>query len=104
MSQDGISLTISSEALEAITNRIMEKLEVRLKPLITTRENGDDVIWDARGCADYLGVCEKWVKDRKGKYNLPFIQVGGYIRYRKSQIDRWIEEQTINPIPRGKHR
>jgi len=30
-----------------------------------------------------------------GRYNIPFIKVGAKVRYRRSDLDAWLESRTI---------
>ena len=30
----------------------------------------------------------------KGRYNIPFIKIGANVRYRKSDLDAWLESHT----------
>ena len=30
----------------------------------------------------------------KGRYNIPFIKIGANVRYRKSDLDTWLESRT----------
>lgn len=47
--------------------------------------------------AVYLGVAtatlEKWAKT--GRYGLKFTRVGGAVRYRKADLDAWLEKRTV---------
>ncbi len=33
-----------------------------------------------------------------GKYNLPFIKVGRSVRYRLTDLKRWLVERTLGPL------
>ena len=46
--------------------------------------------------AEYLGVSPKTlpVWRTTQRYDLPFIKVGRLIRYRRSDLDEWLERQT----------
>lgn len=46
--------------------------------------------------AEYLGVTTNTLstwRSRK-RYGIPFIRVGGAIRYRREHLDKWIEQRT----------
>ncbi len=49
-----------------------------------------------REAAEYVNVKQqtlaKWRMDAR---HLPFIRVGGQIRYRKSDLDRYLESRTV---------
>jgi hypothetical protein len=49
------------------------------------------------GVAEYLGdlqphTLEQW---RWRKIGPPYIKAGGRVRYRKSDVDRWLESRTV---------
>ena len=47
--------------------------------------------------AAYLGVREQTlaVWNCTGRYALPVIKVGRSVRYRRSDLDRWLESRTV---------
>ncbi len=47
--------------------------------------------------AEYLGVQSQTlaVWRMSGKYGLPFVKVGRLVRYRQSDIERFVERRTI---------
>jgi len=50
--------------------------------------------------AAYLGVEVQtlacWATT--GRYGLPFIKVGTRVKYRKSDLDQWLECRTVRPV------
>lgn len=46
--------------------------------------------------AAYIGVCEQTLANwaTSGRYELPFIKVGRAVRYRKADLDRWLEQRV----------
>jgi excisionase family DNA binding protein len=47
--------------------------------------------------AEYVGVQEQTLAIWRGtgRYNLPFIKVGRLIRYRRSDLDKWLADRTV---------
>jgi len=45
--------------------------------------------------ATYLRVSDKFLYGLKESYGIPFVQVGGKILYRKSALDKWLENREI---------
>lgn len=47
--------------------------------------------------ADYLSIQTQtlavWASN--GRYNIPYIRVGRSVRYRRSDLDRWLESRTV---------
>lgn len=56
----------------------------------------DDPLLDPRALAAYLNITEealeKWRASKRGP---AFVRVGRLIRYRQSDVDRWLREQTV---------
>lgn len=42
-----------------------------------------------------VSTLSRWRSERR---ELPYVTVGRLIRYRQVDIDRWIDDNTINPI------
>ena len=47
--------------------------------------------------AAYLGMSRDWVYERM-KSLIPHDKIGGALRFRKEDIDRYIASQTVNPV------
>ena len=80
---------------------IAEKVADRLKPMLHhhTGERDGDTVFDVNGLADYLHVDTSWVYKQVSLKAIPFFKVGKYSRFRKRDIDKWIEGNTVRPIP-----
>jgi len=50
--------------------------------------------------AKKLCVSENWVYShlRSRKPLLPHVRLGGHIRFREADVDRWIDEQVQNAV------
>jgi excisionase family DNA binding protein len=91
-----LGLTLPVESLDWITELII----TRIKPLIDTRgKEPDNNILDVEGLADYLKVNKSWVYDQVKNSAIPYVKAGKFLRFRKSAIDKWIEMQTVRPLP-----
>ncbi len=80
---------------------IAERVSQKLKPLLP-RVGGygeEDTIFDVEGLAKYLHVDISWVYKQVSLKRIPFFKTGKYIRFRKSKIDKWIEEETVRSVP-----
>jgi excisionase family DNA binding protein len=89
---------LEPEDIQLIAQRVADLLEPMLsyngrhaeKELLTTDE-----------LAEYLSVKEQWVYDRVHSKGIPFLKAGKYLRFRKSEIDRWMERgNTTRPRKR----
>lgn len=43
--------------------------------------------------AKYLGVTPAWVYNNHRALNIPARKIGGHLRFRPSDVDRWIERE-----------
>lgn len=61
-----------------------------------------DRLLDRKEAAQYLSVAVRTlaVWACTGRYDLPMIKVGRGVRYRKSDLDAWLESRTVGLIER----
>ena len=61
--------------------------------------NNNDCLMNTKETAIYLGVTEGtlavWRTNKT--YPIPYIKIGSHIKYRKSDLDKWIEDRTVSP-------
>ena len=61
--------------------------------------NNNDCLMNTKETAIYLGVKEGtlavWRTNKT--YPIPYIKIGSHIKYRKSDLDKWIEDRTVSP-------
>jgi excisionase family DNA binding protein len=88
---------IEPQDIEAIAQKVSEII----KPLLfSNKEHNDkDVIFDVKGLADYLQVDLSWVYKQVSLKTIPYFKAGRYTRFRKREIDKWIDQQKIPSIP-----
>lgn len=54
--------------------------------------------------ADLLGVKVSWLYAQTSAKRIPFLKLGGRLRFRRADVERWIEGQVVHPIrPNGSH-
>jgi excisionase family DNA binding protein len=79
---------------------IAQQLADKLKPLLCNSfKQTDDIIFDVKGLAQYLKVGVPWVYGQVHLKTIPYFKVGKYTRFKKAVIDKWIERETVQPIP-----
>lgn len=74
-----------------------------LTPILsrTAEKTTDERIFDVPGLAEYLHVSTDWVYKQVSKQGIPFVKTDRLVRFRKSAVDRWLEERTVKPIPKS---
>ena len=83
-------------------SRIVEKVIETIKPLMKfshQRNDQEEIILDVEGLASYLRVTKSWVYERTHLGEIPHYKIGKFPRFRKKDIDRWLERCKINPEP-----
>jgi excisionase family DNA binding protein len=83
------------------TLELVKEIINALSPLLT-KGQGEDKIMGVQELADYLGVNRDTIYKKVGLYEIPFFKIGDLTKFKKSQIDQWIESQTRKPIPSKK--
>jgi len=58
-----------------------------------------DRLWDFGALAEYLNVGESTVKKSYRDWGVPFVPVGGAIRFRRDQVDAWLEQRMQAGAP-----
>lgn len=82
--------------IEAIAQRIIELL----KPMLSGNSKGEaeDTIFDVKDLAGYLRVSPKWIYERTHLKEIPHIKIGGQLRFRKRDIDKWLNSYNVLDI------
>jgi excisionase family DNA binding protein len=86
---------LESQDIEAIAQRVVELL----KPILAHRKDeAEDVIFDVQGLAEYLKVSKKWIYERTQLKEIPHIKVDGLLRFRKRDIDKWLNSFNVPSV------
>lgn len=72
-----------------------------LKPMLAVnfRQHEPDIILTPETLAEYLQVDLSWVYKQVSLKTIPYFKSGKYTRFRKAAIDKWIETQSVRPVP-----
>jgi excisionase family DNA binding protein len=90
-------VTLEAEDIQAIAEAVLEKL----RPLLTgiKAKSEPDTIFTPETLAEYLRVDVSWVYKQVSLKAIPYFKSGKYTRFKKSVIDKWIESQSVRPLP-----
>lgn len=85
--------------IEAIAQRVLELL----MPVLSNNEKSEDkdTLYTKKTLAGYLGVSVKWVDDYKS-LGMPYLKLKGHVRFRKKDIDNWLDKFNVPAIDRMK--
>lgn len=61
-----------------------------------TESEGNSPLLSVAETAIYLGMSKDWVYERL-RTLIPHVKVGGALRFRKEDVDRYISSRTISP-------
>lgn len=92
--------TFEPEDIQAVADKVAEIL----KPLLVAKvdRSTDDQIFDIPGLCEYLTVTRKWIHERTHLKEIPYFKLSNkQLRFRKRDIDRWLESlktPAINPF------
>jgi len=77
-----------------LINAIADKVIASLTPLLNQNSKKMDVnniIFTVESLAQYLHVSKQWVYERVHLNEIPFIKMKKFPRFRKSEIDKWLD-------------
>jgi hypothetical protein len=83
---------LEKEDIEAIVSALFE----RMKPILSSKKP-EDRIFDKKALSEYLHLPVTWID--KNLYKLPHFKVGKYVRFRKNDIDKFIEQEKMKAQP-----
>ncbi len=96
----GMDIKINTNELE---ERIVERLMESLKPVVmSSRKANDDKLLTVETLAKHLQVSKQWVYERIHLNEIPYIKMKKFPRFRKSEIDKWLDKMktpAIQPLP-----
>jgi excisionase family DNA binding protein len=84
----------NQELASAIAGEVLKGLI----PILDKR-TGEDKIFSVKEVSEYLNVSEDLVHKKVKLFEIPFFKIGDLNRFKKSEIDKWIEAKTRKPIP-----
>ncbi len=92
-----MKLNLEQDDLNLIAQNVAETLKPLLRGSKQTKSN--DIVLNVKELAGYLKVNESWVYNQVHLKTVPYFKCGKYTRFKKLQIDKWIEKETIQPVP-----
>ena len=83
---------LEKEDIEAIVSAILEVM----KPILSSKKS-EDRIFDKKALSEYLHLPVTWID--KNLHKIPHFKVGKYVRFRKNDIDKFIEQEKMKAQP-----
>ncbi len=94
-----IAFQLGEEDCRAIASEVVRMLSPVLSR--TAGKPADERIFDVPGLAEYLNVSTDWVYKQVAKQGIPFVKTERLVRFRKSAVDKWMDERAVNPLPKN---
>ena len=88
---------------QGLVMEIAQEVVKAIRPLLSGRAEDDTAVYDVDGLAEYLKVSKKWIYERVQFKEIPYVKICGHLRFKKSDITRWIDSHKIpdvNPLSR----
>ncbi len=84
-------MKFDTEELNQLADAVSQKVLERLRPLLANKDKGQhgDKIFMVETLAEYLDVEKDWVYSHIKE--IPHFKVGRFPRFRKKDVDRWLE-------------
>lgn len=71
---------------EAVTAESAQPVRFGIRPAVLTIDQA----------AEYLATTPRHVKRLRAEGRIPFTKVGGRLRFRRVDLDRWLEDNTFD--------
>jgi excisionase family DNA binding protein len=84
--------------IEVIAGKVAELLKPMLS--MSRQQQDDGIVFTVQTLSEYLKVDPSWIYKQVSLKAIPYFKSGKYTRFRKRDIDRWIESRTVKPIPK----
>ena len=81
----------TQEFVTAISKVLLKEL----KPLLERQTANTEPLFTVKTLAEYLQVSDQWVYERVHLKEIPYIKVGKFPRFKKSDIDKWLDTLKI---------
>jgi len=77
--------------IQDLASQIAKEVEKVIRPLLTQGSPSDDTLFTVKSLAKYLDVSDQWVYERTQLKEIPYIKLGKHVRFKKSDIDHWLD-------------
>ena len=88
-----MKIELEDKDILAIATKVVDMLKPVLKSKVGAKE--EDSIFDVEALSKYLLVDSQWIYKRVYHKTIPFIKMGKLLRFKKSAIDQWINDQEM---------
>jgi excisionase family DNA binding protein len=87
-----VKTLLEQEDIQAIALAVMEMV----KPMLGNgRQTAEDTLLTIEELMTYMKVSKRWIYERTHLKEIPYLKIDGQVRFRKKEIDRWIDTFKI---------
>jgi|TARA_B100000315_G_C14177082_1_gene407217 excisionase family DNA binding protein len=79
---------------DELISKITQEVRKAIKPLLGEMAV-NDTIFTVETLAKYLHVSRQWIYERTHMKEIPYSKIGKFPRFRKSEIDKWLDSSKI---------
>ena len=97
MADTTFQTSIPASIIEAIAQRVAEIIFDRIRPLLCSSPNTDEIL-DVKGLAAYLKTTQAWVREQARNGNIPCFKSGRTWKFHKRQIDKFYQSRALIPV------
>jgi excisionase family DNA binding protein len=76
---------------------IAQAVVKKIRPLLGKAADGEGSLFTVNTPVEYLQVSDQWVYERIQHHEIPYIKMGNFPRFKKSDIHRWLDTLKIPP-------
>jgi excisionase family DNA binding protein len=89
-----VKVEVQFDTQELVT-LIAQAVVKEIKPLLGKATDGEESVFTVKTLAEYLQVSQQWVYERIQHKEIPHIKMGNFPRFKKSDINRWLDTLKI---------
>lgn len=52
-------------------------------------------LWDVKDVSEYLKVPVATLRQWCSKKSLPYVKIGGHVRFRKEDVEKWVAQKVV---------
>ncbi len=95
-----MKLELEQADIQSIARDVTAEVIKALKPLMNGKGEGDRLL-SVEDLCTYLHAEQDWIYKRTARKEIPYIKAGGLLRFRKKDIDSWLDTcktPAVNPL------
>jgi len=81
--------------IQELASQVAIQVGKAIKPILDQYSLREDRLYDVQELAEYLSVSTQWIYERVQLKEIPHIKVGKHVRFKKSDIDHWLDSLKV---------